>query len=262
MTEQTTMDMVELAFAVRLGERLLPDQVKQLDLIRSDLRDSDLFDGILGLLDDIQSCVSCTEEAGDMHEPVDEELLAAFLDGSLDRRGRDRTIALLARSRAAREVFTDLARTLKDIGFNESKSVSAYEYLIGVGQGILRFLATPTEGFMSLQAQPAAVLGPNAHAAEKDCRWVQSAGDVRVTFHVTPARTATVNLHVCIGNEERAGSDNQLTLYQEEQMLESVTVQEGENFVFRNMPIGQYRVEVTPLQRESVSFLLQFEALS
>jgi len=262
MAEHVTDNLNDLAFALLNGEKLDGKQAKLLDRAGSDPCEEALLRDSVCLLRDIREIdLSTGDNEHSNEEYFNEELLAAFLDGSLDHIGRERVIALLSKSRKARRMLAELAQTLRDAGLLGTEGTASFEYLIGVAKDALRFLLHPNDGFTLIQAQAAPVLGTTECEMGKACEWTQSSGDLSVTFRVFQKTDGRVHLHVSVASHDPAASCYQVTLFQDEQIAQSATVCDAEDCVFENVDTGIYRVEVAPLKREAVSFVLRFHPL-
>ena len=261
MIDLTHEKLAELAFALIGNAPPVPNQESLLDCIRQDSHNKRI------LSDYIQILRGMNQETTPDVEPLDEELVAAYVDGSLPESMREQAETLFSRSCRARPLWIDLIQTLhdgeemkkvRDLGLEKS---SVLTFVVALVQKGIQLLAHPENGFSLASAQPVMVLGgtpENNTDAPKICEWNQQLGNLVLNVRLTYGDDQHAYLNLGFPSTSEG---SQVTLYVADQILQSEYISSNHRVVFDRLKSDRYRIEITPpAPLEVTSFLLDIQS--
>ena len=196
--------LTELAFALANNEKLssllksAAEHIAQCDACKRCVDEHIDFIGAAKQL----LAASETEPGSDC---LDNNILAAYVDGTLSVVMREKTEAHMAQCQYCVRQLAGLAVTMErvesDCEDGAASTPSPVQYVVALIRTGLKLIAHPSDGFTPLPLAPVQVLGPDATTLQGNCGWVQTLGPYRFSTLIASEHTESVTLTISIEGE-------------------------------------------------------------
>ncbi len=200
---------------------------------------------------------------------LDDNAVAAYVDGSLDNRCRAAIEAHLADCRACRKEVSELLNLVETLPGTALKQTM--HYLIGLGARGLQFIAHPAEGFLPLEPAGATLLGAadDGNAVREACRWTQTCGGLTLECCAMRREPGRVDLTIVLATDSPRSLSNhdklsppsaRVFLHHEGRLVLSERTTSGVPIRFPGLAPGVYSCVLDVSPDNQVSFTLELRA--
>jgi len=260
MTCPNHSELIEFAFALAKqadmppSGRHLSEHVAQCEDCKQELRNS--LD-MLGLLDAVLADNALTPT-----QPcLDDNVIAAYVDGRLSRAERDAAECHMAGCQRCLRQLADLSRLLEEVA---DSNPSILRFVIRVVQNGLRIFEHPVEGFSPVKLAPVSVLSADAEAQISPANalaWCQITGPFSIRFGLTQDADGFFTLTISAKEDSAPSAGGQFTLRREGRIVQSETLNNDGRAAFPELEAGIYDADIAFPSGRRLKMRLDLNAL-
>lgn len=214
MSEINQEHLVELAFALANGERLTAPQESLAKSLAANPALAALVEEYVRVIGVLRSAYAReTDPAIDAH--LDDETLAAYVDGVLDEGEQERVERVLAGSAYWFRQYVSLKEVLREV----EDGLGLARFAIQIVRRGLSWVAHPEIGFEFRPVASPAMLGEDAGV--QSIAWSQRTSSMSLEGTFQYHEPDSVDVAVCLRTVEGAPLTCRLSLYRRERLVES-----------------------------------------
>jgi len=249
-------DLAELACRVAANEPLSTEETNLAAALQRDPANRARFQELVDTARTIRNITSA--KSGEMSSEdswLDDDWLASYAEGNLDKATAEKVEQELARSSYWLKQYAELAGMLAEV----REETSPLTYVVRLFKGGLKLLSHPESGFSLDAVQAHGILADSAGEEAPVLQWRQSLDSVRITFRVWKTHCDAAHVEMLAEEGSEPIIEAQVKLYGDSGLLEVQRLSSEGKVRFDRLSPGQYTLELKQPERETISLGLLLE---